>query len=74
MNDTTDVILSQARNPGAEHEKLVDNILAGLTRRPGVQVTVVPHLYDLSPDGPRDRKSTRLNSSHIPLPRMPSSA
>ncbi len=23
---------------------------------------------------PRDRKSTRLNSSHIPLPRMPSSA
>ena len=33
-----------------------------------------------APDGPgepvrlRDRKSTRLNSSHIPLPRMPSSA
>ena len=24
--------------------------------------------------GPRDRKSTRLNSSHIPLSRMPSSA
>ena len=24
--------------------------------------------------GPEDRKSTRLNSSHIPLSRMPSSA
>ena len=24
--------------------------------------------------GPKDRKSTRLNSSHIPLSRMPSSA
>ena len=29
---------------------------------------------DQFPDWPRDRKSTRLNSSHIPLSRMPSSA
>ena len=27
-----------------------------------------------APDGTLDRKSTRLNSSHIPLSRMPSSA
>ena len=32
----------------------------------GVAVKVCPHIID--------RKSTRLNSSHIPLSRMPSSA
>ena len=31
-------------------------------------------LLDCDIYGPRDRKSTRLNSSHIPLSRMPSSA
>ena len=30
--------------------------------------------YMVGADGSRDRKSTRLNSSHIPLSRMPSSA
>ena len=29
---------------------------------------------DIIATAPRDRKSTRLNSSHIPLSRMPSSA
>ena len=37
------------------------------------------YVYELDPNNPdnykyRDRKSTRLNSSHIPLSRMPSSA
>ena len=33
------------------------------------------HVYDNAPDDiTPDRKSTRLNSSHIPLSRMPSSA
>ena len=31
-------------------------------------------IYDAMNKGIRDRKSTRLNSSHIPLSRMPSSA
>ena len=30
--------------------------------------------YKVGPGALRDRKSTRLNSSHIPLSRMPSSA
>ena len=30
--------------------------------------------YRIDEDGIEDRKSTRLNSSHIPLSRMPSSA
>ena len=38
---------------------------------PGDKVTVEMSPYDLSKG---DRKSTRLNSSHIPLSRMPSSA
>ena len=39
-------------------------------------VEVEESVYLSGPDGPRrtDRKSTRLNSSHIPLSRMPSSA
>ena len=32
------------------------------------------YVNKIVPYGDRDRKSTRLNSSHIPLPRMPSSA
>ena len=30
--------------------------------------------FEIEVDGEPDRKSTRLNSSHIPLSRMPSSA
>ena len=41
---------------------------AGVKPILGVELTEV----DNSPE--RDRKSTRLNSSHIPLSRMPSSA
>ena len=33
-----------------------------------------PHHTEKSSEIPADRKSTRLNSSHIPLSRMPSSA
>ena len=36
---------------------------------PGAYAAQVPHRQ-----GPLDRKSTRLNSSHVPLSRMPSSA
>ena len=32
------------------------------------------YLLEIEPDRLLDRKSTRLNSSHIPLSRMPSSA
>ena len=42
----------------------------------GRQITLPPDAVDVSvlDDGSVDRKSTRLNSSHIPLSRMPSSA
>ena len=35
---------------------------------------VIAHVIDVTSPGRLDRKSTRLNSSHIPLSRMPSSA
>ena len=34
----------------------------------------VPNVSFTLPDGAQDRKSTRLNSSHVQPPRMPSSA
>ena len=35
---------------------------------------IVNNIYDINKEFLIDRKSTRLNSSHIPLSRMPSSA
>ena len=51
-----------------EHEPGIHPVLLGL---PNVVVTA--HMGS-AVDSLRDRKSTRLNSSHIPLSRMPSSA
>ena len=47
---------------------LGDALAAGLT--PGMVIYLIGELGA----GKTDRKSTRLNSSHIPLSRMPSSA
>ena len=44
----------------------------GLTAIPGLTTTATGTMAELQ--AMRDRKSTRLNSSHIPLSRMPSSA
>mgnify|MGYP003349624288 CR=1 FL=1 len=38
------------------------------------QAHKTPEYLAINPAGQIDRKSTRLNSSHIPLSRMPSSA
>ena len=46
----------------------------GFLKTPGTTGNVGIYFYNSSDDGFRDRKSTRLNSSHIPLSRMPSSA
>ena len=45
------------------------DVLEAQARAAGLPLTVVP-----IPSPCPDRKSTRLNSSHIPLSRMPSSA
>lgn len=67
MTNSTDVILSQPRKSLPEHEKLAGKILAGLSHRPGVHVTVIPHLYDLSPDGPGVEHLRSVEGSMIVL-------
>ena len=54
-----------------EHATVLDNLLIGRHRhrRTGLWQELL-----FSPQVRQDRKSTRLNSSHIPLSRMPSSA
>ena len=57
-------------------------VIPDLVQREGVAVKkispstmmIVNLVSDLDPKTGKDRKSTRLNSSHIPLSRMPSSA
>ncbi len=49
-------------------KRQIDNVLAAIEATPGVV------LFTLVDKGLRDRKSTRLNSSHTDISRMPSSA
>ena len=52
MADSIPVILSRARPGQGDHARLEEQLIEALTGRPGVELHVVPHLYDLSPDGP----------------------
>ena len=54
--------------------QIPDPVRKGVLKRRGEKMLVV---YDVNADGmdaKKDRKSTRLNSSHTDIPRMPSSA
>ncbi|MHC4401709.1 MAG: ATP-binding protein [Planctomycetota bacterium] len=52
MSDSITMILSRDRTVRPGHEKLERELVEKLGNRPGLQVTVIPHLYDLAPDGP----------------------
>lgn len=52
MADKITVILSRSRDPGSQQQLLEEKLLRGLATRPGLDLTVIPHLYDLKPDGP----------------------
>lgn len=45
------VVVSQGQSASPVKRKLEEDIVAGLLFEKGVEVTVVPHLYDLLPDG-----------------------
>ncbi|HEV3343474.1 MAG TPA: ferredoxin family protein [Pirellulales bacterium] len=45
------VVLSQGQSANPVKRKLEEDIVTGLLFERGVEVTVVPHLYDLAPDG-----------------------
>lgn len=45
------VVVSQGQSANPAKRKLEEDIVAGLLFERGIEVTVVPHLYDLAPDG-----------------------
>lgn len=46
------VILSRSRTPESSRRLLEEKLLQELMLRPDVELTVIPHVYDLTPDGP----------------------
>ena len=52
MPEQTTVILSEDRNTEAPRKELEDRLTSRLMRRKDVDLTIVPHLYDLSSQGP----------------------
>lgn len=52
MNNPVSVILSEHRNADPKQAELQAQLTAALMARDDVELTVVPHLYDLEADGP----------------------
>lgn len=52
MNHNSAVVISKERTVLPDHQKLENDLLAALSQWPQVHLTVIPHLYDLSPGGP----------------------
>ncbi|MGI9519846.1 MAG: ATP-binding protein, partial [Pirellulaceae bacterium] len=50
MAQRLSVILSQGQSSNPAKRQLEEDLVAGLMFEPGIEVTVVPHLYDLKPD------------------------
>jgi NAD-dependent dihydropyrimidine dehydrogenase PreA subunit len=45
------VVVSQGQSANPAKRQLEEDIVAGLLMEPGIDVVVIPHLYDLKPDG-----------------------
>src|SRR6187200_782423 len=45
------VVVSQGQSANPAKRQLEEDIVAALLFEPGVDVVVIPHLYDLKPDG-----------------------
>jgi hypothetical protein len=67
MPEKIAVILAKDRHPSIQQQALHDRLLAGLEHRAGLDVTVVPHLYDLAPDGPVVRFLRSIRADMIVL-------
>ena len=52
MSETMPIILCEPRPGDAEQQELVDFVTNALMSRKVVDLTIVPHLYDLEPAGP----------------------
>jgi uncharacterized protein (DUF39 family) len=60
--------------PGTQHNPAPARLDNGAPKTPAGTIAVMGNLKEMSPEWLRDRKSTRLNSSHNSESRMPSSA
>jgi hypothetical protein len=67
MSEKIAVVVSKDRHPRPEQEAIQNVLLAGLEHRPELDVTVVPHLYDLTPDGPAVRQLRSIQGDIIVL-------
>src|SRR5688572_11263647 len=45
------VVVSQGQSANPAKRQLEEDIVGGLLMEPGVDVVVIPHMYDLTPDG-----------------------
>src|SRR4051812_25765714 len=45
------VVISQGQSANPAKRQLEEDIIGGLLMEPGIDVVVIPHLYDLKPDG-----------------------
>ncbi|MEM7312635.1 MAG: ferredoxin family protein, partial [Planctomycetota bacterium] len=45
------VVVSQGQSQNPQKRQLEEDLVASLMMEPGIDVTVIPHLYDLHPDG-----------------------
>jgi len=52
MADSIPVILSKARPDQPDRARLDGQLAEALSGRPGIELHVLPHVYDLAPDGP----------------------
>jgi len=67
MSDKIAVVLAADRHSRPEQEAIQGLLVAGLEHRPELDVTVVPHLYDLAPDGPAVRLLRSIRGDMIVL-------
>ncbi len=67
MADSVPVILSKARPSQGTGDRLEGQLVEALSERPGVELLVVPHLYDLAADGPAVEQLRSLDGDLIVL-------
>lgn len=67
MTEKIAVILSKDRKASPEQEALHAQLLRGLERRAELDVTVLPHLYDLAPEDPSVQRLRAISGDLIVL-------
>ena len=70
MATRTTIIISEGCDTDSTRPAFVRDLVAALSRRPDVQVVIVPHLYDLDVDGPGMRRLRCVPGDMIVLARL----